>query len=190
LTRHPFFTCASHHRSIDVTGGRLDGRMTNEVPESGTPRGISIVPVDHPSLGGDIDRFLAELRAEPRYFGPSAKANPKPFPSLIDAIGGRSGFRLAAIERCRVVGMCRVDDGGELYVAVVADRRGDGVGQFLARAALQRAADLHYPVLTARSTRRSRAMLRLCEQFGCTVIELDRGRTELILTPSVLARTA
>jgi GNAT superfamily N-acetyltransferase len=166
LTRHPFFTCASHHRSIDVTGGRLDGRMTNEVPESGTPRGISIVPVDHPSLGGDIDRFLAELRAEPRYFGPSAKANPKPFPSLIDA------------------------DGGELYVAVVADRRGDGVGQFLARAALQRAADLHYPVLTARSTRRSRAMLRLCEQFGCTVIELDRGRTELILTPSVLARTA
>lgn len=166
------------------------GPMTAEVPNTGTPRGISIVAVDHPSLGGDVDRFLAELRAEPRYFGPSAKANPKPFPSLIEALRERGGFRLAAVEEGRVVGMCRVDGAGELHVAVVVDRRGGGVGQVLARAALQRAADLHYPVVTARSTRRSRAMVRLCEQFGCTVIELDRGRTELILHPAGLARTA
>lgn len=164
--------------------------MTHEVPDSGSPRGMSIVPVDHPSLGGDIGRFLAALRAEPRYFGPSAKANPKPFPSLIEALGERGGFRLAAVEAGRVVGMCRVDGGGELHVAVVADRRGEGIGNQLAGAALQRAAELHYPVVTARSTRRSRAMLRLCEQFGCTVLELDRGRTELILKPELLARTA
>jgi GNAT superfamily N-acetyltransferase len=164
--------------------------MTSAVPDTGTPRGIVIVPVGHPCLGAGVDRFLASLRAEPRYFGPTAKANPKPFPSLIEALGGRGGFRLAAVEQGRVVGMCRVDRAGELHVAVVADRRGDGVGQELARAALQRAAELHYPVVTARSTRRSLAMLRLCEQFGCTVVELDRGRTELILTPSTLARTA
>lgn len=164
--------------------------MTNDVPITGTPRGMTIVPVDHPSLGGDVDRFIAALRAEPRYFGPSAKANPKPFPSLIEALREAGGFGLAAVEQSRVIGLCRVDESGELHVAVTADRRGDGVGRALARAALQRAAELGYPVVTARSTRRSQAMLRLCEQFGCTVIELDRGRTELILTPGDLARTA
>lgn len=163
--------------------------MTSEVPIT-TPRGMSIVPADHPSLCDEIDRFLAELRSEPRYFGPSAKANPKPFPSLIEALGRRDGFRIAAVEHGRIVGMCRVDARGELHVAVVAARRGQGVGQALGRAALHRAAELRLPVVTARSTRRSRAMLRLCEQFGCTVLDLDRGRTELILTPADLARTA
>lgn len=166
------------------------GRMTSDIPDTGTPRGMSIVPADHPSLCDEIDRFLAELRSEPRYFGPSAKANPKPFPSLIEALREQDGFRLAAIDDGRVIGLCRIGRDGEFHVAVTSSRRGDGVGRDLARAALKRAAELRYPVVTARSTRRSRAMLRLCEQFGCTVIDLDRGRTELILTPADLARSA
>lgn len=153
----------------------------------------SIVSVDHPSFGGEIDRFLDALRREPRYFGPSAKANPKPFPSLIEALRGRGGFRIAAIEEGRVVGLARVDGAGELFLAVVVDRRGAGIGAALGRACLERAAGLHYRRIVMRSTRRSRAARRVAEQLGCLVIDHVHGHTDLILSPlarSHLARSA
>jgi GNAT superfamily N-acetyltransferase len=184
---YPEFIDASHARTRTDTGIRLSTPMPVDVTAP-APRATSIAAVDHPSYGDAIDRFLDELRAERRCFGPTARTNPKPFPSLIDALAGRGGFRLAAWERGRIVGMCRIDGAGEFHVAVVADHRRAGIGRALAHAALSRAADLHYPVVRARSTRRSVAMQRLCEEFGCAVIEFERGRVELILTP--LARTA
>jgi RimJ/RimL family protein N-acetyltransferase len=150
----------------------------------GTPLGTCIVGVDNPSFGRDIDRFLDELRNEPRYFGPTASTNPKPFPSLIEALRGRGGFRVAAVECGRIIGMARINGAGELFLAVVADRRGSGIGQALGRAALERAADLHYRKVVFRSTRRSRAARRVAEQLGCVVVDHQHGRTDLILTPS------
>jgi GNAT superfamily N-acetyltransferase len=154
----------------------------------GPPLGTVIVSVDHPSFTGDIDRFLCELRNEPRYFGPTASTNPKPFPSLIEALRGRGGFRVAAVECGRIVGLARVDGSGEMFLAVVADRRSAGIGVALCRTALVRAAELHYRKVVVRSTRRSRAARRMAEQIGCLVVEHDHGRTDLVLDPRRVGR--
>lgn len=154
----------------------------------GSPLGTVIVSVDHPSFTGEIDRFLRELRNESRYFGPTASTNPKPFPSLIEALRGRGGFRVAAVECGRIVGLARVDGSGEMFLAVVADRRGAGIGVALCRTALLRAAELHYRKVVVRSTRRNRAARRMAEQIGCLIVEHDRGRTELVLDPRRVGR--
>jgi GNAT superfamily N-acetyltransferase len=164
--------------------------MMSDVAATPAPRGMSIISVDHPSFGGEIDRFLDVLRSEPRYFGPSAKANPKPFPSLIEALRGRGGFRIAAVDQGRIVGLARVDGAGELFLAVVADRRGAGIGAAIGRACLERAAGLHYHRIVMRSTRRSRAARRVAEQLGCLVVDHRHGRTDLILSPLDLTHLA
>lgn len=151
---------------------------------------IRIVAADHPSMCRDIDRFVETLRSEPRYFGPSASTNPKPFPSLITALQGRGGFRAAALESGRIVGLVRVDGAGMLSIAVAADRRGLGIGTILGRAAIERAAALHYGRIVIRSSRRSRAARRIGEQLGCIVVEQARGRTDLIINVTRDAMTA
>ena len=152
--------------------------------------GFHVVAADHPSLDRDVEQFINELRAEPRFFGPSASANPKPFPSLIASLQGRGGFRLAAIEGGRVVGLIRVDGGGQVWLAVAADRRSAGVGTRLGTAALERAANLHYGRLVIRTSRRSRAIRCVGEAMGCTVIDRERGRTDLILDLAAERRSA
>jgi GNAT superfamily N-acetyltransferase len=142
---------------------------------------INFVSGDHPSLDGDLDRFLAELRSEQRRFGPSSRANPKPFPSLIKHLRQRGGFRVAAVERGRAVGLARVDEAGVVSIAVAADRRGWGIGAALLRATLKRAIALEYTRLAIHSTRRSWAIRRIGEQLGCTVVDGDIGRTDLIV---------
>lgn len=163
--------------------------MRTAATYQGAPLGTVIVSVDHPSFARDIDRFLDELRTEPRYFGPTASTNPKPFPSLIEALRGRGGFRLAAVESGRIVGLARIDGAGEMFLAVVADRRGSGIGVALCRRALLRAAELHYRKVVVRSSRRSRAARRMAEQIGCLVVEHDRGRTDLVLDPRRVDRS-
>ena len=152
-----------------------------------------IVPADARTLGSDIDRFLDELRTERRYFGPTGAANPKPFPSLIEALGKRGGFRLAAIECGQIIGIVRIDGGGELFTAVVADRRGQGVGTLLCQAAVERAHLLGYQRLTMRSAQRSVAARRVWERLGCLIVDRVDGRTDLVFTPremSPLRRSA
>jgi GNAT superfamily N-acetyltransferase len=152
--------------------------------------GIQIVAADHPSLDRDVEQFLARLAAEPRFFGPRASANPKPFPSLIRALGERGGFRLAAIECGRVIGLVRVDERGNAHIAVAADRRGTGVGTELGRAALERAISLDYGRIVLRSSRRSRAARRVGEALGCVVVDQDYGRTDLIVDLHSTRRSA
>jgi RimJ/RimL family protein N-acetyltransferase len=149
-----------------------------------------IVAADHPSLDRDVDRFLDTLRAEPRYFGPKARANPKPFPSLISSLRERGGFRLALVDHGEIVGLVRVDGAGNVAIAIGATRRGEGLGTQIGRAALERALKLHYPRLVIRSTKRSTAVRRLGEQLGCVVVESGRGRTDLILDLRTDQRTA
>ena len=142
---------------------------------------IRIVAADHPSVDRDVDHFLDALRSEPRYFGPSARSNPKPFPSLIEAFAERTGFRLAASIDGRICGLVRVDPSGDVAIAVAADHRGRGVGTVLGQAALARAIELGYRRLVMRSSRRSRAARRVGEALGCTVVDVGRGRTDLIV---------
>jgi GNAT superfamily N-acetyltransferase len=151
------------------------------VVQLSSTHGVHTIAADHPSLDRDVERFLAGLATEPRYFGPSAAANPKPFPSLIQALGARGGFRLAAVERGHVIGLVRVDERGHAFIAVAPDRRGAGIGTALGRAALDRAIGLGYTRIVLRASRRSRAARRVGEALGCTVVELDRGRTDLIV---------
>lgn len=151
---------------------------------------IRIAAADHPSLHGQIDAFVDRLRAEQRYFGPTAKRNPKPTRSLLDALQGRGGFRMAAGGGDRIVGLARVDGAGELFLAVDNEHRGLGIGTELGRAAAVRARDLHYARLVIRSTVRSRALRRVGEDLGCVVVDLGRGRVELILDLADVERTA
>ena len=149
---------------------------------SRTFEGLRITPADHPSLDGGVERFADEIRTEPRYFGRLDGTGPKPFPSLIARVCSReSGFRIAALHEGRVVGLARVDDAGEVFVVVVADARGRGVGLALARALIDRARAHGCRRLVLRSSRRSRAAVALAESMGFVVVDLGRGRIELIL---------
>jgi RimJ/RimL family protein N-acetyltransferase len=156
-----------------------DGLMETE-HDSG---GILLVDAQHPSLGAELDRFFDALHDERRYFGPSASANPKPFRSLIESLRAPDGVRMAAIECGRAVGVARVDTSGELFIVIVDDRRGTGVGTMLGRAVLDRAAAAGYRRVVLRTTRRSRAARRVGEHLGCTLVERARGRADLIASP-------
>lgn len=145
---------------------------------------VVCVAAEHPSLDGEVAEFVAELRAERRFFGPTGSANPKPFPSLITELERSGGFRLAALSGGRVIGLVRVDEAGSVFIAVASDRRAQGVGTLLLTTALGRAAQLQYGRLAIRSTRRSRAVRSVGERLGCVVVDGDRGRTDVILSVS------
>lgn len=143
--------------------------------------GVQIVAADHPSLDREVELFLADLGSEPRFFGPSAASNPKPSSSLRRRLTERSGFRLAAVECGRVIGMVRIDERGHAHLAVVADRRGHGVGTLLGRAAVERAIASDYTRIVLSATRRSQVVRRVGESLGCIVVEQGLGRTDLIV---------
>lgn len=143
---------------------------------------LRITAADHPSLDAGIERFADEIRAEPRYFGRLGGTDPKPFPSLVARVCSReSGFRIAALHKGRVVGLARVDDRGEVFMVVAAAARGRGVGLALARASVDRARADGFDRLVLRSSRRSRAAIALAESMGFVVVDLGRGRVDLIL---------
>lgn len=142
---------------------------------------VLIVAADHPSLDDAVADLLAELRAEPRYFGPSARSNPKPLPSLIDGLERKDGFRLAAVGRDRVVGIVRVDPSGDVLVAVTRGRRRHGIGTALLRASVERAASLHWERLVLRTSHRSEAAKRAAAHVGAIAVDVGRGRLDLIL---------
>lgn len=140
-----------------------------------------VVAADHPSLDDQVAMFVDTVRDEPRYFGPTARRNPKPFPSLLSQLQQRGGFRLAAMDDGHIVGLVRVDDDGCVHIAVAAEHRGQGTGTMLLSAATARAAHLQFGRLVLHSTRRSRAVRRLGERLGCTTIDLGGGRVDVIL---------
>lgn len=157
---------------------------------------VTIVAADHPSLDGAVGRFLDELRREPRFPGPSSSANPEPFPSLVDGLSSAgtpdptAGFRLAALDGARVVGLARVDPTGQVLVAVAPDRRGDGVGTHLARHVVGRSRAVGFTHLCLRSSRRSRAATTLATAMGFMVIERGLGRVDLVLDLAPTSHTA
>ena len=149
-----------------------------------------IAAADHPSLAGQIEDFLDRLQREQRRFGPTARHNPKPSRSLLDSLRGKGGFRVAAVEHGTIIGLARVDGGGELFMAVEPERRGAGIGTELGRSVARRARELHYTRITMRSTRRSTAARRVGEELGCVVVDGRHGRTEFIVDLLPVERTA
>jgi GNAT superfamily N-acetyltransferase len=141
-----------------------------------------IVSADHPSLDDDIERFAQRLRAERRYLGPSASANPKPGRALIDGVCNvGDGIRVAALDGTDVIGLARVDPSGQVLIAVDPDRRGAGVGTAMAAELVRRARVAGHTRLVLHSSRRSRAATALGRAMGFTVVEQERGRVDLIL---------
>ncbi len=160
---------------------RHDPGMTDE---------LCIAAADHPSLAGQIEEFLDRLQREQRFFGPTARRNPKPSRSLLDSLRGKGGFRVAAVEHGTIVGLARVDGGGELFMAVDEERRGEGIGTELARTVARRARELHYTRIVMRSTQRSPAARRVGEELGCIVVAGPHGRTEFIIDLLPVEQTA
>ena len=142
---------------------------------------IVIASGDHPSLDAGISDLLAELRAEPRYFGPSARSNPKPVPSLIDGLEHHDGLRLAAVGRDRVVGLVRVAPSGDVLVAVARGRRNRGIGTALLRAAVEQSAAHGWSRLVLRTSHRSAATRRAAAHVGAVAVDVGRGRVDLIV---------
>ena len=66
-------------------------------------------------------------------------------------------------------------------MVVARDHRGRGVGRALAAAVVERSRALGYTRLVMRSSRRSRAALTMGASMGFTVVDLGRGRVDLIL---------
>ena len=162
--------------------------LTELAPELPTSDFL-LVAADHPSLIDAREQFATRLRSEPRYFG-RAGANPKPFPSLIAKLLADDGMRLAAVADGTIVGLACVRADGEAVVAVVAEWRGRGVATELMRAITVRAEQIGHGRIFIRSSRRSRAIAALGDSLGATVVDLGRGRIELIFDVGSDARSA
>ena len=165
------------------------GTSTQSPPEPDpTQQSVLIVAADHPSLIDARERFATELRAEQRFFGRSA-GTPKPFPSLIATLLSGDGTRLAAMVDGQIIGLACIQADGEASVAVVEQWRGRGVASALLGAAIERARLTGHSMVFIRSSRRSRAVAAIGESLGGTVVDLGRGRIELIFTVDADART-
>ncbi len=147
-----------------------------------------IVAADHPSLIDARERFASELRAEQRFFGRSA-GDPKPFPSLISKLLAGEGARLAAMVDGRIIGLACIQADGEASVAVVEEWRGRGVASALLGATIDRSRRMGHSMVFVRSSHRSRAVAAIGESLGGTVVDLGRGRIELIFTVDSESRT-
>lgn len=149
-----------------------------------------IATTDHPSLNSELERFLDELAAEQRYFGPSARCAPKPSRALLTGLRAGGGFRLVAVDRQRVIGAIRVDDRGELFVAVLASHRGGGLGRSLTEAAVAQARRRGHRSIVLRTTRRATAALRLGTRLGGTALVAEHGGLEVVIDLAASAARA
>jgi GNAT superfamily N-acetyltransferase len=160
-----------------------------------SPTPLLIAAPDHPALDAALARFADELRGESRYFGQRGRESRKPSPSLVRRlVTPVPGVRLAAVVDGRIVGLARVDaaaaDGPDLLIALVADWRGRGLARMLTTEVLERASASGYPRLVLHSSRRSPALRALAHALGFEVVDLGRGRLDLIVRWQAGARSA
>jgi len=168
-------------------GGRM--AVLTEHPSDFAPPDFLVVAADHPSLIEAREQFAATLRAEQRFFG-RASADPKPFPSLIAELLADDGLRLAAVVDGRIVGLACLRADGEAAVAVVEDWRDRGVATALMRAVTVRGRQLGHRRVFIRSSHRSRAVATMGDALHATVVDLGRGRIELVFDTDADARSA
>jgi GNAT superfamily N-acetyltransferase len=136
-----------------------------------------VVALAHPSLEVAVAVFARQMRCEQRFFGTAAPKLPR---SSLENLTTQGGIRLGVMVDHRLVAMSRVDHDGSAIIAVVQQHRGRGIGRQLLQTTLRRAARHGHRCVTFRSSRRSKAFIRLAESTGATVVDHDRGCTELI----------
>ncbi len=141
---------------------------------------IRLVAADHPCLAGATQRFGQELRRERRFFGSQARDVSKPFPSAISEVTRSDGFRMALVEGDRVVALARIDAHGTATMAVVADRRRAGLGTRLLRDVVDRAHRNGFDRIVMPASFRSASLVEVGTSLGATVVDLGRGRVDLI----------
>jgi len=154
------------------------------------PDAVRIVAMNHPSLTASVDGFLAELRTEKRFFGRPSGWGSKPFPSLIARLAEPSGLRMGAVEGGRLIALANVSDDGEVALAIVADRRGCGIGADLLSTLLRRARRVGYRRLVLPTTHRSPALLAVADVLGAVAVDVGLGRVDLIFDVDRCAQLA
>jgi GNAT superfamily N-acetyltransferase len=141
---------------------------------------MRIVAIGHPSLITDVAAFLAELRDEPRRFGPTASPVAKPFPSILRRLEEPADIRMGVYEDRRLIALGAVADDGEITLAVTRDRRADGVGRDLLIALVERSHGRGHRRLVLPASRRSSVLLDIAAELGAVAVDLGRGRVELV----------
>jgi len=149
----------------------------------------------HPSLDGGIVRFCDALRDETRWFGRRGAHAPKPQPSLIRRLESTApGLRLAAVRDGVVVGVARIDIdapcGPELLVAVAAAWRRRGVALALGEAIVARAGAAGIERIVLHTSYRGDELRAVGAALGFQVVDLGRGRLDLIRTLRPVNRSA
>lgn len=151
---------------------------------------IVIAAADHPSLDDTVDDLLLELRAEPRYFGPAADPDADTsLPALVDDLGRPGAIRLVALACDRVVGIARVDEGGDVVLAVGRGHRNRGIGTALLAATIHRAEQVGFTRLVLSAAHRSPAVCRAADRVGAIAVDHGDGRLDLIVPVGVPDRT-
>lgn len=141
----------------------------------------TIVAADHPSLDGAVEAFVSAV--EPSVCGPGRRSS-----ANREIARPGHGFRLAAVEGDRLVGLARVGTDGDVVVVVAPDRRGAGIGTTLLDHVVERARRLGYPRLLFRRARRTPRAVEVARRHRTELISHRGGRLELILRPAPLGR--
>ena len=149
----------------------------------------------HPSLDGAIVRFCDALRNETRWFGERGNLSPKPVPSLIRRLeADEAGLRLAAVHDGEIVGLARIDStatcGPELLVAVAEPWRRRGVALALGRAIVGRAHLAGIGRIVVHTSYRGAEIREVGAALGFHVVDLGRGRVDLIRTLQPASQSA
>lgn len=151
-----------------------------------------IAAAGHPSLGeAPFEDMAQTLSAESRYFGRRGRSiGPKPTPSLVRRLCGPGmpgDDLMIAVATGQLIGIARLTgaEGAalELWLAVVEPWRRRGVGAALAETAMARARTLGASRVVWHSSHRSDAALALARRLGFDVVDLGRGRVDLVGTP-------
>lgn len=106
---------------------------------------LLVTAVDHPSLHGQLDQFLDQLRAERACSGRGSGRTS--FPALIERLGAPRMLRLGVVASGRLVAVAAVDNDGATAIAVLAPFRRRGVANELMEVVLARTTAIGYPPL-------------------------------------------
>ena len=169
------FTVRKHHRH---PGRRRSSPMATQP--------VTVVAADHPSLDGAVQAFVDAL--EPTTCPPGGEGHRRRAAHW-DAGRAGDGFRVAAIEDTRIVGLAQVDAAGVLDVVVASDRRDLGIGTALVGQVVARARQSGYDRLVLPGSRRSRRVVEFARQHRSVLVRHRDRRLELVLHLSPLGRT-
>ncbi len=108
---------------------------------------LLVTAVDHPSVYGQLERFIGELRAERQCAGRGSSMSRTPPPEVIAHLVAARTMRLGAMIGGRLVAVAAVDNDGAAAVAVATEFRRRGISNQLMRVVAERAAAIGYPPL-------------------------------------------